>query len=273
MSHATYGNAVANPMLIAQISDTHISQPDPDEPHTLERIAALESFVEHVGKMAEKPDLILHTGDVSQDGKPEQYETVKSMMDTIDIPVFFALGNRDQGANLIEGLMDFGDAKLDSGFLIYSIDGFPVRLIAMDTQKRKSRIGTTCSVRLGILEELLEEQPDTPTALFMHHPPFEVPSSKYPFQFDDPSLADTFLRLVARHEQVVHLFCGHMHRQFNVELETCNATVTPSLGPDNRLGEYEADWKERPLFQLHRWNLDTQRFETRLTPVGGRSAT
>jgi 3',5'-cyclic AMP phosphodiesterase CpdA len=254
-------------MLIAQISDTHISRPDPNEPRTLGRISALEAFVAHIGRMDEKPDVILHTGDVAQDGRPDEYETVKSVMNALDIPVYFALGNRDRGENLVEGLGDLGGAKLVEGFLIYGVDGFPVRLIAMDTQNRESRIGTTCSVRLCILEELLEEQPDKPTALFMHHPPFEVPTSKYPFQFDDPVLADAFLRLIAQHKQIKHLFCGHMHRKFDAELTTCHASVTPSLPPDNRLGEYEADWNERPLFQLHRWSPDTLRFETRLTPV------
>ncbi len=262
-------NDVPNPMLIAQISDTHICQPDPNDPRSLERIAALQAFVAHIGTMGEKPDLILHTGDVSQNDKPEEYETVKSVMNALDIPVFFALGNRDLGVNLIEGLRGLGSSKLVEDFLIYSVEGFPVRLIAMDTQSRNNRIGTTCSVRLCILEELLEEQPRTPTALFMHHPPFEVTTSKYPFQFDDPVLADAFLRLVAQHKQVVHLFCGHMHRQFGVELATCWASVTPPLPPDNRLGEYEAEWENQPLFQLHRWNLDTLRFETRLTPVEG----
>ena len=209
----------------------------------------------------------MHTGDVTQDGKPEEYETVKSVMSALGIPVFFALGNRDLGANLAEGLKDLGGANLVDGFLIYSVDGFHVRLIAMDTQNRESRIGTTCSVRLRILEELLEEEPDTPTALFMHHPPFEVTTSKYPFQFDDPALADAFLRLISQNKQIVHLFCGHMHRQYSAELETCWASVTPTLPPDNRLGEYEAGYKERPLFQLHRWNPDVLRFETRLTPV------
>lgn len=255
-------------MLIAQISDTHISLSHPDESKRLERLSALKSFVAHIGGMDEKPDLILHTGDVSQDGKPEEYETVKSMLSVLDIPVFFALGNRDLGANLVEGLRDLGGVKLTDGFLIYSIEGFPIRLIAMDTQKRQSRIGTTCSVRLGILETLLQEQPDTPTALFMHHPPFEVPTSKYPFQFDDPVLADEFLRLISHHRQIVHLFCGHMHRQFSIELATCHASVTPSLPPDNRLGDFEAGWEDLPLFQLHRWNPEDLRFETRLTPVG-----
>jgi len=143
-----------------------------------------------------------------------------------------------------------------------------VRLIAMDTQKRRSRIGTTCSVRLRILEELLEEQPDVPTALFMHHPPFEVPTSKFPFQFEDPELADAFLRMIARHKQVAHLFCGHMHREFSVKLENCNASVSPSLSPSNRLGAYKDEWNNRPLFQLHRWNSDTLQFDTRLASVG-----
>jgi len=256
-------------MLIAQISDTHIAQPDPSDPHTLERISALQDFVAYIGDMQEKPDLILHTGDVSQDGKPEEYDIVKSLFRSLDIPVFFALGNRDLGTNLEVGLRGLGRAELVDDFLIYSIEGFPVRLIAMDTQKRKSRIGTTCSVRLGILEGLLAEQPDVPTALFMHHPPFEVPTSKYPFQFEDPVLADAFLRSVAGHKQVVHLFCGHMHRQFSVKLASCNASVSPSLSPSNRLGEYKAEWTERPLFQLHRWKPDTLQFETRLTSVGG----
>ena len=254
-------------MLIVQISDTHISQLDPSEPHALERMSVLKNFVDHVGRMDEVPDLILHTGDVSQNGKPEEYKIVKSIMNAFDIPVFFALGNRDKDVNLVKGLKDLGGAKLVNGFLIYSIDDFPVRLIAMDTQKRNSRIGTTCSVRLGILEELLMEQPDTPTAIFMHHPAFQVPTSTYPFQFSDPLLADAFLGLVEHHEQIKHLFCGHMHRQFSLQLKTCSASIAPSLPHDNRQGEYELDWGERPLFQLHRWKPDTHRFETELTPV------
>ena len=79
-------------MLIVQISDTHISQPNSREPHTLERISVLKSFVEHVNNMQEVPDLILHTGDVSQNGKPEEYDIVKSIMKDSDVPIFFALG-------------------------------------------------------------------------------------------------------------------------------------------------------------------------------------
>jgi len=251
-------------MLIAQISDTHITQPNPQEPQFLARTKELEAFVAHINAMDKKPDLVLHTGDITHDGKPESYEIVRSVMSELNIPVHFALGNRDAGENLVAGLKDLGGAELVDGFLIYDIDGFPVRLIAMDTQNRESNIGTTCSVRLGVLDEMLKEQPNTPTALFMHHPPFLVPTSKYPFQFDDQVLADAFLNLVAQHKQIVQLLCGHMHRDFSVQLDTCYASCTPSLPSDNRLGDFAPEFNGHPLFQLHRWNPDAVRFETSL---------
>lgn len=249
-------------MLIAQISDTHITLPDDDTPGFAARIKALESFVAHINALDEKPDLVLHTGDVTHGGRPEYYQAVKSVMTDLCVPSYFALGNRDLGENLVAGLGDLGGAQLVDGFLIYSIDGFPVRLIAMDTQHREDNIGTTCSVRLSILDQLLKEQPDKPTALFMHHPPFEVTTSKYPFQFDDPVLAEAFLDVVAQHKQVIHLFCGHMHRQYSAQLKTCRASCVPSLSVDNRLGNFEEPLVSNPIYQMHRWNAELHDFDT-----------
>ena len=253
-------------MLIAQITDTHITQPGPNESKMHGRIKSLEAFVEHINGLDEKPDLVLHTGDVTHGGKPEHYEIVKSILNPLTIPVYCSLGNRDLGENLVAVMKDLGDAALVDGFLIYSIDQYPVRLIAMDTHHRDHNIGTTCSVRLGVLDELLKEQPDIPTALFMHHPPFKVTtaSDPYQFQFDDQVLADAFLDLIGQHKQVVHMFCGHMHRQFGVQLETCYASCAPSLPADNRLGEFEAGMADQPLYQLHRWDPDTGHFKTSL---------
>ena len=254
-------------MLIAQISDTHITLPDAEDPKFFDRIKALEAFVQHINVLDEKPDLVMHTGDVTHGGLPQYYETVNAVLKDLTVPVYFALGNRDIVENMVSGLENFNGVEPVGGFLIYSIDKFPVRLIAMDTHHRESNIGTTCSVRLGILDDLLKAQPDQPTALFMHHPPFEVTTSKYPFQFDDPVLADAFMELVAQHKQVVHLFCGHMHRDYSVQLETCRASCVPSLPADNRLGEFEPEFDGKPLYQLHRWNADNANFETKLCAV------
>lgn len=260
-------------MLIAQISDTHILLPDADNPKCVERVKMIEAFVAHINALDEKPDIVLHTGDVTHGGSPEHYAIVSSALKDLAVPICFAVGNRDIGKNLVPALGDLGGpnrpARLAEGFLIYSIDDHPVRLIAMDTQHREHNFGTTCSVRLRVLDELLKEQPDKPTALFMHHPPFRVTaaSDDYQFQFDDPVLADAFLALIAQHKQVVHMFCGHMHRQYSVDLETCRASCVPSLPVDNRLGDFPPGMADKPLYQLHRWDAAARRFDTTLHAV------
>lgn len=251
-------------MLIAHISDTHISAPDPEEPKFLERIRTLETFVAHINALEEKPDLVLHTGDVTHGGTPEYYAIVHSIMEKLGVPSYFSLGNRDKAANLVAGLGDLGGAKLADGFLIYSIDDFPVRLVAMDTQHSESNMGSTCEKRLKILDEFLKEQPDTPTALFMHHPPFEITTSKYRFQFEDMELAEQLLEVIGRHKQVVHLFGGHAHRHYTYDLVGCHATLVPSLPVDNRLGDFEDGLKDHPLYLMHRWHPDTRSFESAL---------
>ena len=252
-------------MLIAQLSDTHIGgEMDKNMPDGPDRVEVTKAFVAHMKSLDEKPDLILHTGDATHGGTEELYAHVNEIFEGIGIPVYFSLGNRDQRENLVKCLSHFGKAELHDGFLIYSVEDYPVRLIAMDTQNRENNKGATCSVRLGVLQKLLDEQPDRPTALFMHHPPFEVTTSKYPFPFDDQVLAEAFLDTVAKNKQIVQMFCGHMHRDFQVKLDTCMATCVPSLPPDNRLGDFPPDQVRQPVYHMHRWNEDAGHFDTTL---------
>ena len=65
-------------MLIAQISDTHISIPDSTKPQTFERIDSLKAFVSRITSMDETPDLIIHSGDLSQNGKLDEYYLYRS---------------------------------------------------------------------------------------------------------------------------------------------------------------------------------------------------
>ncbi|MBF0246711.1 MAG: metallophosphoesterase [Alphaproteobacteria bacterium] len=254
-------------MLIAQISDTHILPPDPENPKTLARIQALETFVAHINGLDEKPDCVIHSGDVAHGGTPELYAIVRGILSKLSVPVYFAVGNRDHRKTMVEGLGGLGEASLAGEFVVYAVNDYPVRLVSMDTQHRERNVGTTCSVRLAALEALLNENTEKPTALFMHHPPFEVTNCPDPFQFDDKVLSDAFLDVVASHKHVVHLFCGHMHRRFSVDLGTCVATVTPPLSPDNRFGEFPEDLRGHPLYSLHRWIPESRRFETDLRPA------
>ncbi|MFX8389412.1 hypothetical protein ABTL55_19310, partial [Acinetobacter baumannii] len=59
-----------------------------------------------------------------------------------------------------------------TGFLQYTVEGLPVRLVALDTLMPGKGYGVLGAERLDWLEARLGES-DRTTILFMHHPPFE----------------------------------------------------------------------------------------------------
>src|SRR5215472_4347671 len=66
-----------------------------------------------------------------------------------------------------------GDAYLPRhGFLNYAIEGYPMRIIGLDTLTPGEGGGAVCSERLCWIDNALAAAPDQPTLVLMHHPPF-----------------------------------------------------------------------------------------------------
>src|SRR5260370_16543115 len=90
------------------------------------------------------------------------------------MPVYLVPGNQDRRAELLAEFGSDGYFRNDDGFLHYTLDGHEVRLIGLDTVLRGHGHGEMCPARLAWLEGRLGEQPDRPTLIFMHHPPFST---------------------------------------------------------------------------------------------------
>ena len=72
----------------------------------------------------------------------------------------------------------------DYAFVHYAIDEHSVRLVAVDSLGDGiGPKGDFCHDRLAALDTTLAEAPARPTALFMHHPPFDVPAAPDPFAY------------------------------------------------------------------------------------------
>src|SRR6201986_1453190 len=69
--------------LFLQISDTHIGfnkDANPDVVGTLTRTIAL------VNAMPQKPDLVIHTGDITHLSKPAEFDTAAQLLSQMNIP-------------------------------------------------------------------------------------------------------------------------------------------------------------------------------------------
>ena len=60
-------------MLIAQITDLHIAEPDAEIHDFVDTNENLARAVKFLNRHAPRPDVVLATGDLTDHGRPEQY--------------------------------------------------------------------------------------------------------------------------------------------------------------------------------------------------------
>jgi 3',5'-cyclic AMP phosphodiesterase CpdA len=239
--------------LIAQISDTHLMGIEPGDDRAPKRVEWLGRCVQDINGLNPKPDAVIHTGDMSQHGNYDEFILARKILNELNMPLYVTPGNRDSRAELRDVFSQDGYFQSGSKFIHYAVVVDEICLVAIDSVCEGSRMGELCDDRLAALDETLCSTPDIPTVLFMHHPPFEVLTSREPFQFGSREVVDKFARILRRHPQITQIFCGHAHRSFASELADTRASTAPSVAIDLRLGDISQSMNDTPVYQLHRF--------------------
>jgi 3',5'-cyclic AMP phosphodiesterase CpdA len=238
-------------MIIVHISDTHI---DPEDRNAQARFRDLEKCVRDINSLDSRPDVVIHTGDLAHNGTPEKYAEAVRILSNLHCPLQIAAGNRDDRNALNSAFPHSCELLSNSPYMQYSVEAYPLRLIAIDTLSGTSNQGGFCQERAHNLQNMLAENPSKPTAIFMHHPPFEVRQSDYPWQFDSRKEIEILEQALAGHSQVVRGFCGHSHREAEGTIAGVLVSSVPSVAIDLRLGDFEGAASKAPLYQIHRFD-------------------
>lgn len=236
-------------MIIAQISDTHL---DPDGPNSAARFRNLEACVADINRLDPLPDVVIHTGDLTQHGRPAEYQAARRILGALQCPVHVGAGNRDDRAAIRAAFPAGDDLLPDTSFVQYSVATYPARLIAIDTLSGKSNQGDFCQIRADSLRAALAEDTTKPTVIFMHHPPFLVHESDYPVQFESWESVERMGRALDGQRQVVGMFCGHTHRNAAGKVGDVPVSSMPSVAVDLRLGQFPVEVEAVPLYKIHR---------------------
>lgn len=251
-------------MIIAQISDSHVALDTPDADR---RSSDLARAIADINSLDPAPDLIVHTGDITHSGQPEEYALVVSTLAKARAPVYVVAGNKDSRANLREAFSPCGYLSPDADFITYAVDDFPVRLIVLDTLHATSNRGDFCAERVRRLTDLIDAEATRPVAVFTHHPPFIVTAGPYPMHFeaDEPMLR--LQQALQQSGRVVGVFSGHVHRPAAGSIGSIRTSVVPCIATPLRKGEYPAHMERRPVYHLHRFDPDGE-FVTETRIVG-----
>ncbi len=215
-------------MIFVQISDLHLRAGGLLK-GVVDSQSALDACVDHILKLSPRPDFIIATGDLVQKAAKRDFDGLRRRLDRLGrlgLPVYVIPGNHDDRDMLRDAFADTDYMPAD-GFIHYAIDDYPLRLVAVDTVDPGRDGGKICAERLQWLDRTLAARPDTPTLVFMHHPPFRTGIS---FMDDDAFIgAGELQAVIEKHPQIERIICGHMHRDIVTSFAGRVASVAPSI--------------------------------------------
>lgn len=241
-------------MIIAQITDTHIRLPGKLAYRRVDTAKYLAEAVAHVNRLDPAPDAVVMTGDLVDFAMPAEYEHLAALIAPLKAPVYLLPGNHDGRDEMRQGFPRHRYLPRE-GLLNYTVEDWPVRLVAVDTLIPGQGGGEVSDEGLAWLERTLAAAPRRPTMVLMHHPPFRTGISF----MDGYGLrnSDRFAAVIARHPQVERIVAGHLHRSIQCRVGGTVATTCPSpahqIVLDLRPGAPLGFAMEPPGYQLHTW--------------------
>lgn len=236
-------------MMIAQLTDTHLLSLRSAQPLARRRAEDLRRCVADINRLNPLPDAVIHTGDLVHEGDPEAYALARDIVSELVPPFYPIPGNCDNRAALAD---TFGKAvcmPTHCAFVQYAVDDFPLRLVGLDTQGTIGHEGDYDDERMGELGALLGTEMEKPTALFMHHAPFAVGKESPAFRVR--ATADRLAREIARHSQVIRVFCGHRHGSSSGAVGRALGTTAPATAIDRREGSFPSAMTDNPIYEVH----------------------
>ena len=217
-----------NRMLIAQLSDTHIAgwgKKAYDIAPTAENLARC---VEHINQLKPEPDIVLVTGDITSKGRADEVERSASLFSKLRCPYYVIPGNHDDREALWSAFGGRACPSRSDGFLSYVIEGYDVRLIALDSTIPGEPGGKICEKRASWLDMRLSEAQHQPTVIFMHHPPIKC--GVIETDVDGFIGADRLGNVVARYSNIERVICGHIHLLAHARWCGTVVSTAPSMG-------------------------------------------
>jgi hypothetical protein len=219
------------PFSFVQVSDSHIGfakDPNPD---------ARATYREAVAKIAalpRRPDFILHTGDVSQLSKPQEFDDADQILREAGLPVFHVPGEHDM---LDEGggrafLDRYGQGALGDGWRSFDHSGVHFVGLVNVKELKAGGMGRLGPDQLAWLEkDLAGISASTPLVVFAHIPLWTV-YADWGWGTDDAAQA---LALMRRFGSVTVLN-GHIHQvlaktEGQVAFHTARSTAFPQPAP------------------------------------------
>ena len=223
--------APASPFTFVQLSDSHIGF---NKPPNADARATFREAIAKVKALPVQPDFIIHTGDVSQLSRDDEFDDAEQILKETGLPVFVVPGEHDMlDPDAGKAFLNrFGKGSKGAGW--YSFDHRGVHFVAMVNvaDLKPGGMGNFGAEQLKWLKaDLAGRSSSTPIVVFAHMPLWTV-YADWGWGTDDAAEA---LKLLARFGSVT-ILNGHIHQitqkvEGRVAFHTARSTAFPQPAP------------------------------------------
>lgn len=256
-------------MLIAQISDPHVRPRGVLYQGVVDSNAMFAAAIQYLNGLSPRPDLVMLSGDVVDEGSTAEYEMAREILAALQIPWVAIPGNHDEREAFRASFADHAWLP-EAGPLHFAIGNRgPVRLIGLDVTVPGQHHGLFDDAAANWLQNNLAHEPSRPTLIMMHQPPI---ATRIPY-LDAYGCRNghELAELIRRFPSIERIACGHVHRFMLTRFggtTLCTAPSTTTAIALRLADDAEpASYIEPPGLLLHHWTPDAG-LVTHFVPIG-----
>jgi len=249
---------VKDSVLLVQLSDSHLFAKADGTLLGMCTRDSLQKVIESVLAEQSQVDLVVASGDVSQDGSVESYEAFRQLSGEIDAPKRWFPGNHDESQEMLL-------AAQQSDLLDPVIDIGNWRVTLLDSSVPGSVPGYLADQQLQLLAQSLSEAPERHHLVCLHHNPVPIGCEwMNPIGLRNP---DALFAVLERFPQVRAVLWGHVHQEYDQMRGDVRLLASPSTCIQFAPGS--VDFKVDTTAPGYRWLrlYDDGRLETGVSRV------
>ncbi len=200
------------------LSDSHLFGSRDQQLFGMNTYDSLQEVCEHIKGLGQSYDLVIASGDLSDDGHTRAYEDFHELTCGLGASSIWMNGNHD--------LFDNVPLEMAKSFIHSECHIEPWSLIFLDTSIAGKDEGELSQKELDRLEVFLQKYILNPVMIFLHHQPVDIGS-----EFIDVlglKNKHTLWELISVYQNIKGVFFGHVHQQFDGKFNGIFLHSTPS---------------------------------------------
>ena len=229
---------------IIQITDLHLGRDKNKVSFDVNTFNSAKQMLLHIKKYEGDSDLIIISGDISDDGSDASYSNLTELVKPIEIPFYLMPGNHDS----VEKIREFSRFDNLNSKLYFEED--PWFVFMFNTKKNGSPNGYLKNDEIKVFKDILNKNRNKYFMVFLHHHPVKIGSPSMDKMIIEN--AELLIDVIKKTKSVHGVSWGHVHNVYETRINNAQLFSTPSTCYQSKPKSetFIIDENERPGYRV-----------------------